>query len=46
MTYIPWFVIGFVVVVIGVGTWVSGGGNPNYQVELGIGEAVEEFLTL
>ena len=35
MTYIPWFVIGFVVVVIGIGTWASGGGNPNYKLSWG-----------
>jgi hypothetical protein len=35
MTYIPWIVIGAVLVVIGIGTWVSGSGNPNYRMHFG-----------
>lgn len=35
MTYIPWFVIGAVVVAIGIGTWIRGGGNPNYKLSWG-----------
>jgi hypothetical protein len=35
VTYIPWFVIAFVVVVVGIGTWASGSGNPNYKLTWG-----------
>lgn len=35
MTFIPWFVIGAVLVAIGIGTWVGGGGNPSYKLSWG-----------
>jgi hypothetical protein len=35
VTYIPWIVIGVVVVAIGIGTRIVGGGNPNYKMSLG-----------
>ena len=35
MTYIPWIVIAAVVVVIGLGTWISGSGNPDYKLTFG-----------
>ena len=35
MTFIPWIVIGVVVVAIGIGTRISGGGNPNFKLSWG-----------
>ena len=35
MTYIPWIVIGVVLVAIGIGTRVLGGGNPDYKLTFG-----------
>lgn len=35
MTYIPWIVIGVVLVAIGIGTRVVGAGNPNYRLTFG-----------
>ncbi len=35
MTYIPWILMAVVLVVIGIGTRVSGGGNPNYKLSWG-----------
>ena len=35
MTFIPWVVIGAVLVAIAIGTWTTGGGNPNYKLTWG-----------
>ncbi len=35
VTFIPWIVIGVVVVAIGIGTRIAGGGNPNFKLSWG-----------
>jgi hypothetical protein len=33
--YIPWIVMGVVLVAIGIGTRIRGGGDPNYKLSWG-----------